>query len=335
MGGPDPLERADADMRRLLETYQGLGGRRIELCIPREARSLPTLGQAVNEIVRLQARAPSHDGVETAELEIAGPGGPITIRLYRTDRDADQAPLLVYLHGGGWVLSDLDAADPVPRAMARKTGAIVASVRYRQAPEHKFPAAFEDAFAAWRWLTQNARDYGADPRRAAIMGEGVGATMALDVAARARKTGERRALHLVMLYPWAGGDLNSPSAVEHARAVPLGAPAIQWFIRHALPSPDALSDPRIDMARRTDLSILPSTTLILAEIDPLRSGAEALGAALQRAGVELETSLYMGVTHGFFGLSRLVNKAMLAEAVVADRLRRVFKQNPVSLLRAG
>jgi acetyl esterase/lipase len=110
---------------------------------------------------------------------------------------------------------------------------------------------------------------------------------------------------------------------------------MQWFIRHALPSPDALSDPRIDMARRTDLSILPSTTLILAEIDPLRSGAEALGNALKRSGVELETSLYLGVTHGFFGLSRLVNKAMLAEAMVADRLRRAFKQNPVSLLRTG
>jgi acetyl esterase len=325
--------RLDADMRHVLEALKALGARRIEFCLPNEARAQPGLAEAVGSIVGRQNRDQSEDGITIDDIEIEGPEGPLPVRLYKPEAQTLGAPVLLFLQGGGWVISDLDRADPVPRAMAKKSGAIIASLGYRRAPEHKFPAAFEDAFSAWRWLGRQARALGGDPRRMAIMGEGVGATMALDVAARSRIGGERRPVHLVLLCPLASSDFSAPSAIENAKATPLGTPAIQWFMRQALPDRDSLADPRIDLLARTDLASLPPTTLVLAEIDPLRSGGEALGERLQEAGIDVDMTVYDGVTHGFFGLAGLVNKAMFAQAQVANRLRRAFSQGFPGLAR--
>jgi acetyl esterase/lipase len=225
------------------------------------------------------------------------------------------------------VVGDLDAYDSTPRALAKKTGAIVVSVHYRLAPEHKFPAAHDDTYAAWLWMVDKARSLGGNRRNAAIVGEDAGGNMALNIALRVRSEGRTRPVHLVLIHPIAGNDMSRSSYVQNMRARPLNTFLMQWFMRQAFANADETADPRINLADRKDLSGLPETTIILAEIDPLLSEGEALADALKDAGVTVDVTSYEGVTHEFFGLAQFVNKAMFAQAQVAENLSLAFSRN--------
>jgi acetyl esterase len=233
-------------------------------------------------------------------------------------------PVVLYFHGGGFVTGDLDSHDASARALARRTGAIVVSVAYRLAPEHKFPAAHDDAWSAWRWLTDTVRDLAGDVRRLAVAGEDAGANLAANVAVRARDEGAARPVHQLLIHPIAGNDLTTASYGETLRAQPVGLPAMRWRFRQAFADEREAEDARINLARREDLAGVAPATVVLAGIDPLRSEGEALAEALDHAGVPVNCWTYEGVTQGFFGLGLVVTKALFAQSESADALGKAF-----------
>ena len=323
--GGDPMSRIDADMKHVLDALAGLGARPLESATPGAARRQPKLTDAVTAILARQNRSQGEDGVEAEAVAIEGAEGELAGRLYRPLGLLSRLnPMILYFHGGGFVTGDLDSHDATARALARRTGAIVVSVDYRLAPEHKFPAAHEDAHAAWRWLVRRARDLGGDPRRIAVAGEDAGANLAAHIAIRSRDAHLTQPVHQLLIHPIAGSDLSRPSYGETLRARPIGLPAMRWRFRHALESSEQMSDARIDLAAREDLAGLAPATIVLAQIDPLRSEGEALGEALDAAGVAVSVLSYDGVTQGFFGLGLLVNKALFAQSDAAEALGRAF-----------
>ncbi|HEV7277829.1 MAG TPA: alpha/beta hydrolase [Devosiaceae bacterium] len=311
--------RVDADMRHVLEVLAAMEPRPLHECGVEEARLQPGPASALSRILK----APPDDSEVGMELRLLpGAGGDMRARIYTplAPAPAGGRPMILYLHGGGWVVGDLEHYDPTPRMLARRTGAVVVAVHYRQAPEHRFPAAHKDSFAAWCWMQENAAALGGDAANAAVAGEGSGANMALNLALTAREEGVRQPRHQLLICPMAGTDFTLPSYLENADSRPLSSATVQWFYRKALRNRAALEDPRLNLYERHDLAGLPPATIILAEIDPLRSEGELLAQALRRSGVWVDMTVYEGVTHQFFSLGALVNKAMFAQGQAARNL---------------
>ncbi|KAK0341535.1 hypothetical protein LTR94_025977, partial [Friedmanniomyces endolithicus] len=265
-------QKPDAPMQKVLDELASLGGEPIETLSPQEARLQPTPTDAVKSLLIKAGKTPDDDmGVRTSELSIPGAEGPIQARLYKPHEHSDDRlhPVVVYFHGGGFVIADLDVYDGGPRGVSKLADAIVVSVHYRQAPEHHFPAAHEDALAAYRWVRENAQTFGGDPRKVAVMGESAGGNLAIGVSLMARDQGLVAPDHQVLVYPVAGVDMNNASYVENARAKPLNKPMMEWFVRHIFEQEADAQDPRINILGNADLKGLPSTTVICAEIDPL------------------------------------------------------------------
>ena len=329
-GNDDPTSgasrRPEPEMQKVLDKLASLGGKPIETLSPEEARQQPTPTDAVQKIVREEGTDEDPSlGVHTRELTIEGAAGALQACLYSPDADTDMPrPLVVYFHGGGFVIADLDVYDGGPRGISRAADALVLSVHYRQAPENKFPAAHADAVAAWKWAVENARDLGADPDKIAVMGESAGGNLAINVSIAARDQGLRAPVHQVLVYPVAGNDMTTESYVENADAKPLNKPMMAWFIEHIFNHDTEAADPRINLVGAADLMDLPTTTVILAGIDPLRSEGEALARALQTAGVEVNQKTYDGATHEFFGMGLVVPDAADAQTVAAEDLKKAF-----------
>jgi acetyl esterase/lipase len=201
---------------------------------------------------------------------------------------------------------------------------VVVAPAYRLAPEHKFPAAHDDAYAAWLWMIETADELGGDAGRAAVFGEDAGANMALNVALQARAEAMLAPVHSVLVSPIAGTDMARRSHVENARARPLGTPLLQWYFKHAFANRADAADPRIALADRDDLNGISPVTLILADIDPLRSEGEALALKLSEADVWVDAKVYEGVSHGFFSLGSVVNKARFAQAQALTNLKQAL-----------
>ena len=254
-----------------------------------------------------------------------GPTGSISLRIVRPYGSSNRTlPAILYIHGGGWVIADLDTYDSSARALANAAGALVVSTHYRQGPENKFPAAHDDTLAAYRWLLDNAGNLGVDGSRIAVAGESAGGNMATNICLQARDRGWPTPVHLLLVYPVASADMQSPSYIEYADAKPLGKAAMDWFVKHSFGSPQDALDPRISLVSHRDLSDLPPTTLLLAQIDPLRCEGEALAEMLQAAGVDVLAEDYPGVTHEFFGMGAVLEEAKEAQQVAGDRLRQSF-----------
>lgn len=247
---------------------------------------------------------------------------PIPVRIY-TPSGSGPFPVVVYYHGGGWVIANLDTYDASPRAMANLANAVVVSSHYRQGSEHKFPAAHQDAFAAYRWTLQNARSLKGDSSRVAVMGESAGGNLAAAVSLMARDSSVQLPAYQVLVYPIAGYDFNTASYQENAAAKPLNKPMMQWFFQNYLRSPADGKSPLIDLVN-ADLQGLPAASVITAQIDPLRSEGKALADRLERAGVEVDYRNYDGVTHEFFGMGAVVNEAKQAEQQAAAGLKQGF-----------
>jgi acetyl esterase/lipase len=312
----------------VLDQLQRLGAKPLETLTPEQARAQASPADAA----AAAARAQGFDGLpestgDVQDRSFAGPAGPVPIRVY-WPKDATPTvaglPVVLYIHGGGWVIADLDVSDASARAIANIAGAIVVSTHYRQGPEDRFPAAHEDTYAAYRWVLGNAALLGGDPARIALVGESAGGNMAANIALRARNDGLQAPVHQVLVYPVANDDMASASYRENADAKPLGKAAMQWFVQHALQSPAQASDPRIALARRTDLSDLPETTILLAQIDPLRTEGQLLAEALRSAGNDVVSRTWAGVTHEFFGMAAVLPEAREAQALAGERLRAAF-----------
>jgi acetyl esterase len=211
----------------------------------------------------------------------------------------------------------------------------VVSLRTRLAPEVKFPAAHDDAFALYQWARAHMREWGADPTRVALAGEGAGADLALSTALQARDratAGQPIAVpdHLLLITPVTGTELNTPSMSESGRSRPLSRRTVDWA--QWMYAQDNLDDPRIDILARNDFQQMPPTTFVLAEIDPLRSGAEMLAAKFTAAGIPNETRVFPGTTHDFFGLGQQVPEAAAAEDFAAARLKTAFYRPPMPVI---
>ena len=323
-GATATAQRTDPDMSQVINALPALGAKPIETLSVAQARQQPSFADAYRRVLQERGMSTAPRSVaRVQDLTIPGPGGPIPARLYVPAQAASSraAPLVVYWHGGGWVIADLDTYDASARALAAETGAVVLSAHYRQAPEHKFPAAHEDAVAAYRWAVQNARRLGADPSRVAVAGGSAGGNLAIATAIAARRTGLPAPEHMALIYPVASTDTNTPSKLENTATVPLSSAGLQWFVDRVTRSSADLQDPRLDIVGKADLRGLPPATIVNAEIDPLRSEGEALARRLREAGVAVEQRTYGGVTHEFFGMAPVVADAQAAQGFVGERLR--------------
>ena len=321
----DPMTRLDADMKHVLDRLADLGARPLEVLTPDMARRQPRAAEAISAVLGQQGRERPEDGVEVEDIVIPGAEGELPGRIYRPIGLLSRLnPVVLYFHGGGFVTGDLDSHDASARALARRTGAIVVSVAYRLAPEHKFPAAHDDAWVAWRWLTEQVRDLAGDIRRLVVAGEDAGANLAAYIALRARDEGTTRPVHQVLIHPIAGNDLATASYGETLRAQPIGLPAMRWRFRQTFADEAEAADDRINLVAREDLAGVAPATIVLAGIDPLRSEGEALAEAFEQAGVTVNCWTYEGVTQGFFGLGLVVTKALFAQSDTADALSKAF-----------
>ncbi|NBW16390.1 MAG: alpha/beta hydrolase [Caulobacteraceae bacterium] len=322
----DTPAKPDMMMGKVLDTLAGLGGKPIETLSPQEARLQPTPTDAVKQILRetLKDEDPTL-GIQTRDITIEGAAGPLQARIYSPNLASDDLkPLVVYFHGGGFVIADLDVYDGGPRGISRFADVVVLSVHYRQAPENKFPAAHDDAIAAYKWALANAQTIGGDPRKVAVMGESAGGNLAINVSIAARDQGLQAPAHQVLVYPLVGNDMTTESYVENAAAKPLNKPMMEWFVKHTFNDQSETADPRINVVGAADLRGLPSSTVITAEIDPLRTEGETLAEKLEAAGVDVRAKTFSGSTHEFFGMGLVVPDAAAAQTFAAHDLKKAF-----------
>ena len=314
--------RPAADMQAVLTAQASLKPRPIETLTLAEARRQPTPADGVMKVMKAQGMPAAPDpSVTTRDLSYGG--DPMQkARIYKP-ANADggaKLPVVVYYHGGGWVIADLKVYDATPRFLAQQLGAIVVSVEYRHAPEHKFPAQHEDALAAYDWALANAADWGGDPKRVALAGESAGGNLAVATAIAARDRGMAPPVHILAVYPIANSSRTLPSRRDSGTAKPLNSAMLDWFAHYWSSSPADARDPRINLVA-AKLRGLPPVTIVNAQIDPLRSDGETLAAALRSAGVSVDQRTFPGVTHEFFGMGKVVAGAHDAEDYAVDRLR--------------
>ena len=321
--------KADADMQRVLTELAALGGKPIESLTPEEARMQPTPADAVMALLKKQGKdttpAVLVPGVTSVDTEVGGAAGKLPARVYTPDGPGP-FPVVVYFHGGGWVIADKQVYDGGARALAKQANAVVVSVDYRLAPEAKFPAAWDDALASYKWVSENAASIKGDPMRMALAGESAGGNLAVSTAIAVRDAGLRMPRHVLAVYPVAQtGDLNTKSYVDSATAKPLNKPMIGWFVDKLLAKPEDKMNPRLDIVH-ANLKGLPPVTIINAQIDPLREDGAMLQNALKKAGVKVERKVYAGVSHEFFGMGAVVKKAADAEKMGGQALRAAFRK---------
>ncbi len=318
--------RPDQDMLGVLTAYAGLGPRPLEKTDPSTARRNPTLADAVNAVLKARARSTDPEsrvvGVKSRDITVEGAAGNLSARVY-APVGTGPYPVVLYFHGGGWVAGDRIAFDDGARGLAYYAKAVVVSVDYRLAPENRFPAAWDDALASYRWVLKHAPEIQGDPDHVALAGENSGGTLALATAIAARDAGLPKPVHVLAVYPITQTSLNTASYVENASASPLNRPAMQWVFDKVARTPDDLRDPRLQLVD-ADLSHLPPVTLITARIDPLRCDSEMMTEALRRAGVPVEHRDFEGTTHGFFGTAAVVDKAERAQSYAGQRLSAAF-----------
>ncbi len=306
--------RLNPIVRQLLDAIRAEGGPAFETLTPDEARKLvlerPTDVGGTPEPVR-----------SIQDLRIPGPDGEIPIRVYTPDAPTP-APALVYFHGGGWVVCNLDTHDVISTAIAHRAGAVVVSVDYRLAPEHKFPAAVVDCYAATRWVASNAQQLGIDPKRIAVGGDSAGGNLAAVVSLKSRDENGPAIASQVMVYPVTDlSSFDTPSYQEFAEGYELTKPEMVWFRDHYLQKMEDALDPHASPLLAKDLRGLPPALIITAECDPLRDEGEAYAKRLKEAGVQVTYTCYDGMIHPFFSLSGVITQAFDAFDQVAAAIR--------------
>ncbi len=278
------------------------------------------------DLADLRAAGTGEPVAAVEEFTIDGPDGPLTLRHYRpTAEPAPPGPALLYLYGGGWALGSLETGDPICRSLANATGAAVLAVGYRHAPEHRFPAAVHDCYAALDWIARNAPRLGVDPERIAVGGDSAGGNLAAALTLLARDRGGPAIVHQLLIYP----------NTDH-RAVPDGPTAdgedpalfnrhsVAWYWSHYLADPADAADPLASPLRARDHAGLPPATVITAEYDPLCEEGEQYATALHAAGVPVTLRRYPGMPHGFFAMPGVLDDGRAAQLFAAERLLAAY-----------
>lgn len=287
---------------------------------PREEMSVEEMRQSYSALSLVESRP---EMASVTDRTIPGPGGDIPVRVYVPTTEPGPRPALVYFHGGGFVIGDLDTHDGTVRAVAEASGATVVSVDYRRAPEHRFPAAVDDCLAAVRWVAGNGAALDVDPARLAVGGDSAGGNLATVVAQQLAAAGGPSLRFQLLVYPVTDATMTHPSIDENAEGYFLTKDTMIWFLDHYLGEGDDPTDPRVSPLHALDeaLAGLPPALVVTAEFDPLRDEGEAYGARLAAAGVETTVTRYDGVIHGFFSMRDVVpeGKAAIDQAGAALR----------------
>jgi acetyl esterase len=302
---------------RALEAMQSLGLRPIEAMNPAEAR-------AQMEATSQSRKAEPLPVARIEERTIPGPAGPIRVRLYWPNASG-AVPGIAYYHGGGHVIGSLDTHDLIARNLCAGAAALVVSVDYRMGPEHRFPAAVEDSFAALEWLHGNAASLGVDPSRLGVHGDSAGANLAAVVALMARDAGAPKLRLQSLVYPVGDYTLKSASYDKFAEGYGLlTRAAMVWFQEHYLRSLADAEDWRASPIKAASLTGVAPAIVVTAECDVLHDDGERYAEALRRADVAVEYREYQGMIHGFFGMVPIIDDAMNAQRVVAAAFARAF-----------
>jgi acetyl esterase len=312
------------EMQAVIEKLVSYGDKPTESLSAEDARKNHTPTDAVMDLIKENNIALPAPGVDTAGKDIPVTGGNIHLRIYTPKTGNAPFPVIVYYHGGGFVIADLDVYNASAQGLAEQAGAVVVSVAYRLAPEHKFPTAHNDAFAAYEWTVKNAASIKGDPKKIAVVGESAGGNLAANVSIMARDKKIMVPVHEVLVYPIAQADMNTKSYLAYANAHPLNKAMMAWFTEKYVTAMAEAKDPRISLVN-ANLKGLPPTTIISAEIDPLNSDGLMLADKLKAAGVTVDSKNYEGVTHEFFGMAALVPEAKDAQAYAAEQLKKSFK----------
>jgi acetyl esterase len=252
---------------------------------------------------------------------IAGPGGDIPIRIYRPSTGT--LPVVVFFHGGGWVIGDLESHDHLCRVLAKKAECVVVAVDYRLAPEAKFPAAVDDAWTAVEWVTANSDEIDVDARRLAVAGDSAGGNLAAVVSVMAKDSEHVEIIHQALIYPVTDADCERPSMTDNAEGYFLTAEAMDWFHDHYAAADTDRSDPLYSPIN-ADLTGVAPAVIVTAEFDPLRDQGNAYAIALTDAGVSVDHVEYGGMFHGFVSMDAAIDVAAEAQDQVAAALKAAF-----------
>ena len=306
----------DPQAKAFLDQIVAIGGPSLTAVPVDEARKMMEMLSAMRG-----AEVPVASAVDRT---IPGPAGPIPVRVY-TPNGSGPFPLLVWFHGGGWVLGSLATHDGICRSLAAGAGSVVVSVDYRLAPEHRYPAAADDCFAATQWCAAHAGELGADAAQLAIGGDSAGGNLTAVVAQMARDRGGPRLVFQLLVYPVTDSACDTPSYRDNAEGYLLTAADMHWFWGHYLgDARERGREPYASPLRADRLTGLPPALVVTAEFDPLRDEGEAYGAALAKAGVPARVSRYDGMVHGFFGMGAVIDRANAAVREACGHLQQAF-----------
>ncbi len=324
----DPLVLSlDADMQNVILLYDAIKGTPAPQLTPQDARQQFSAQDAAKILARGlgSAQAPTPLGKVVDGMTIPGESGTeIPIRVYYP-QGAGPFPVVVYFHGGGFVVATIDTYDESARSLCVGANAIVVSVEYRKAPEHPFPAARNDAITAYKWVTNNIGAYNGIAAQVAVAGESAGGNLAAEVSLAARNQGLQMPTHQLLIYPETNNNLSLPSEqVFTDSALPLSTAGLIYFDTNLVfGKPQDVNSPELAPVL-ANLKKLEPTTIIAADEDPLLSDGQVFAAALKNAGDVVTYQLYTGVTHEFFGMGAVVAKAKAAESFGAAQLAASF-----------
>lgn len=327
--GPNPswAPNIDPQMLAVIEQFLAFENPKVAEMSAFQFRNAKLPAEAVMTLLTktgIEAKDPDID--ISHKILPVGPEEGVLVRIYTpisTENQNQNLPVIVYYHGGGWVIADLDTYEPSAIALSKLANAIVVSVAYRLGPENKFPVAHEDSFVAYKWVVENAAEIGGDTNNIATAGESAGGNLAVAVPLMAKERGVKMPVHVLAVYPIADGDLQSPTYDQYENAVPLNRGLMEWFFNKYAPDWKNKEEPLINLID-ADLSGLPATTIINAEIDPLQYEGGELEEKLKEAGVDVVREVFSGVTHEFFGMAAVLEQAVKAQKLAADRLKESF-----------
>ncbi|WP_210238533.1 alpha/beta hydrolase [Pseudalkalibacillus caeni] len=304
----------DPQAKFVLDQLEAAGAPPMETQTPEEARAsadFSPLAGVPEEVAKVENRT------------IPGPDGEIPVRVY-TPEGEGPFPVLVFYHGGGWVIGDLDTVDVPCRMLANRAKCVVVSVDYRLAPEHKFPAAADDAYAAVQWVAESAAEINGDPARIAVGGDSAGGNLAAVVALMAKDNGGPNLAYQMLIYPVTRHGFDTVSYVENADGYLLTKNSMIWFWDHYLRDESDGMNPYASPILAKDLTGLPPALVITAGFDPLRDEGEAYAEKLKNAGVPVEATRYDGMIHGFFWMPGILEQGRNAIDQAAKGLKDAF-----------
>lgn len=307
----------DAQMKKIIKNFKASGSPPLGSLPPEQEREAfiatnKTSGKKLEPVHKIVNRT------------IQGPGGNIPIRVYTYSQDMERQPAIVFFHGGGFVTGNLETHDYICRTITNKAECVVVSVDYRLAPEHPFPAAVEDCYAATQWISQHATELNIDPSRIAVGGDSSGGNLATVVSYQAKQKGSPKLICQMLLYPLTQFSIDTVSRRENGKGYVLTRDALKYYRNHYLATLKEAENPFASPLLIEEVSSLPPAIIVTAEYDPLRDEGEAYGNRLKEAGVPVTLTRYNGVIHGFIAMAAFLKQGKNALEETTDLLRSAF-----------